>query len=87
MDALHVFDFEHRTWSKRACNGGHETWTFGHAVKRGRSLFALGTLALSEAETAVEVWSLLRMTVRLKLGRNLDTHTACVHWGYTCTAE
>ena len=55
MDKIYKFDFETRTWTKRTCMGGLDTWTFGHAAKRGTSIFALGTRALTEAETPVEV--------------------------------
>lgn len=55
MDAMFRFEFGSRKWIKQTCSGGHAAWTFGHAAKRGQSIFAFGTGALSDAETPIEV--------------------------------
>lgn len=43
MDKAFFFDFESRTWSSRACKDVLPSWSFGHATKRGRSIFAVGS--------------------------------------------
>lgn len=43
MDRVFFFDFESRTWSQRMCKDVLPTWLFGHATKRGRSIFAFGS--------------------------------------------
>ena len=43
MDKAFFFDFESRTWSSRACKDVLPSWSFGHATKRGRSIFAIGS--------------------------------------------
>ena len=43
MDRMFFFDFDSRTWSCRMCACLLPAWTFGHATKRGRSIFAFGS--------------------------------------------
>lgn len=43
MDRLYSFTFDSRTWSTKQCRKMLEPWTFGHAVRRKRSLFAFGS--------------------------------------------
>jgi hypothetical protein len=43
MDRVFFFDFESRTWSSRMCKDVLPSWVFGHATKRGRSIFAFGS--------------------------------------------
>lgn len=43
MDKVFFFEFESRTWSARPCKDVLPSWSFGHATKRGRSIFALGS--------------------------------------------
>ena len=43
MDRLYSFTFDSRTWSTKQCRNMLEPWTFGHAVRRKRSLFAFGS--------------------------------------------
>jgi hypothetical protein len=50
MDRVFFFDFDSRAWSCRMCAGLLPPWTFGHATKRGRSVFAFGS-AQGEAGT------------------------------------
>lgn len=59
MDRVFLFDFDSRTWSCRMCKNVQPQWTFGHAVKRGRSIFAFGSPA-GDAGT-LEVRALLPM--------------------------
>ena len=44
MDKLYSFNFESRTWSMRHCKRLLPSWTFGHAVRRKRSIFAYGSV-------------------------------------------
>ena len=63
MDKLYCFSFESRTWSMRHCKRLLPSWTFGHAVRRKRSIFAYGSVqgdfghlevqALSDAHTVI----------------------------------
>lgn len=56
MDALYIFSFESQTWQKRACHGGHESWTFGHAARRGKFLYAFGTRRVADGtDSPIEV--------------------------------
>ncbi|KAK9787629.1 hypothetical protein WJX73_006766 [Symbiochloris irregularis] len=65
MNIMHIFNFQSRSWSKKELQGGHESWTFSHAAKRERSLYAFGVQAISETgPTPVEMWEL-----------KLSTHT------------
>lgn len=65
MERIWFFDFETRTWSSRITSGGREKWTFGHAIKRGRYMYAYGTHQLSsQEESSVAV-------------RQLHPYTAC----------
>ena len=43
MDRVFFFEFESRAWSCRMCAELLPPWTFGHATKRGRSIFAFGS--------------------------------------------
>ena len=44
MDKLYCFNFDSRTWSMRHCKRLLPSWTFGHAVRRKRSIFAYGSV-------------------------------------------
>ena len=44
MDKLYSFNFESRTWTMRHCKRLLPSWTFGHAVRRKRSIFAYGSV-------------------------------------------
>ena len=44
MDKLYSFNFDSRTWSMRHCKRLLPSWTFGHAVRRKRSIFAYGSV-------------------------------------------
>ena len=43
MQKIWFFDFEARQWSCRIASGGNADWTFGHAIKRGKYMYAYGT--------------------------------------------
>ena len=43
MQKIWFFDFEARQWSCKFTTGGNAEWTFGHAIKRGKYLYAYGT--------------------------------------------
>ena len=43
MDKLFSFSFESRTWTTKLCRKVLPSWTFGHAVRRKRSIFAFGS--------------------------------------------
>ena len=43
MDRVYFFDFDSRAWSCRMCTELLPPWTFGHATKRGRSIYAFGS--------------------------------------------
>ena len=55
MDRIWFFDFDTRTWSSRITSGGRDKWTFGHAIKRGRYMYAYGTHHLSSTEESTAV--------------------------------
>ncbi|CAK0782930.1 hypothetical protein CVIRNUC_006125 [Coccomyxa viridis] len=64
MDKLYSFNFESRTWSMRHCKRLLPSWTFGHAVRRKRSIFAygsvqgdFGTLEVRQLDLATLEWS------------------------------
>ena len=42
MERVWLFDFETLTWSARKCSNGRTDWIFGHAIKRGPCMYALG---------------------------------------------
>ena len=48
MEKVWFFDFETRTWSNKSCTGGLQSWSFGHAHKRGKHLLAYGATSLSQ---------------------------------------
>ncbi len=43
MDKVFFFEFESRQWSSRTCKDVLPQWSFGHATKRGRSVFTVGS--------------------------------------------
>ncbi len=71
MDKVFFFEFESRQWTSRSCKDVLPQWLFGHATKRGRSVFAVGS---PRGETGtLEVPTLL-----LSLHTSKGTpHTAC----------
>ena len=71
MEKVYFFDFETRVWSHKLCTGGHSTWSFGHAHKRGKFLYAYGTPVPSTEEGNLEVRCTLRqLAPLLKGGKN-----------------
>ena len=44
MDRVFFFDFDSRAWSSRPTRDNLPGWTFAHATKRGRCVFALGSV-------------------------------------------
>lgn len=56
MDKLYCFNFESRTWSTRHCKKLLPSWTFGHAVRRKRTIFAYGSVQGDFGH--LEVWAL-----------------------------
>ncbi len=42
MECVWLFDFDSLTWSARKCSNGCTDWIFGHAIKRGACMYALG---------------------------------------------
>ncbi|CAL8470672.1 g10214 [Coccomyxa elongata] len=63
MDKVFFFEFESRQWSSRTCKDVLPQWSFGHATKRGRSVFAVGsprgetgTLEVRELDLATLRW-------------------------------
>ena len=66
MEKIWFFDFETRMWTHKACTGGHSSWSFGHAHKRGKLLYAYGTPVPSTEEGLLEV-SLLPSNATLEL--------------------
>ena len=55
MEKIWFFDFETRMWTHTTCSGGHSSWSFGHAHKRGKLLYAYGTPVPSTEEGLLEV--------------------------------
>lgn len=55
MEKVWFFDFETRTWSSKNCTGGLQSWSFGHAHKRGKHLLAYGTTSASQSQGFLEV--------------------------------
>ena len=43
MQRIWFFDFEARQWSSRLTSGGRNDWTFGHAIRRSKYMYAYGT--------------------------------------------
>lgn len=84
MERIWFFDFETRTWSSRITSGGREKWTFGHAIKRGRYMYAYGTHQLSsQEESSVAVQQLppdaaCEIMLRLELPQHAN-HEPTVH--------
>lgn len=58
MDRVFFFDFDSRTWSSRATKDNLPGWTFAHATKRGRCVFALGSVQgeTGTLEVGPRVW-------------------------------
>ena len=43
MKSIWFFDFETRRWTCKQTTGGRDNWTFGHAIRRSRYMYAYGT--------------------------------------------
>ena len=43
MKTIWFFDFEARRWTSKQTTGGRDNWTFGHAIRRSRYMYAYGT--------------------------------------------
>ncbi len=43
MDKVYSFSFESRAWTIKQCRKVLPPWTFGHAIRRKRSIFAFGS--------------------------------------------
>ena len=43
MDKIYAFSFESRAWTTKQCRKLLPPWTFGHAIRRKRSIFAFGS--------------------------------------------
>ena len=55
MEKIWFFEFETRTWTTRTCTGGLPSWSFGHAIKRGKHLLAYGTTSPAQSQGFLEV--------------------------------
>lgn len=53
MHRIWFFDFESRMWSTRLTTGGRNDWTFGHAVRRSRYMYAYGTHSTVHTEESL----------------------------------
>ena len=42
MERVWLFDFDTLTWSAKKCSSGRKDWIFGHAIKHGPAMYALG---------------------------------------------
>ncbi|DBB04815.1 TPA: hypothetical protein ACH3X3_010105 [Trebouxia sp. C0006] len=59
MQRIWFFDFESRQWSSRLTSGGRNDWTFGHAIRRSKYMYAYGTHHGAQTEESVaEIWQL-----------------------------
>ncbi|KAL3161670.1 hypothetical protein ABBQ38_008771 [Trebouxia sp. C0009 RCD-2024] len=59
MKTIWFFDFETRRWSSKLTSGGRQNWTFGHAIRRSRYMYAYGTHhAVHTEESSAEIWQL-----------------------------
>lgn len=61
MHRIWFFDFESRMWSTRLTTGGRNDWTFGHAVRRGRYMYAYGTHSTVHTEESLVVVRLISL--------------------------
>ena len=56
MKQIWFFEFESRQWSCKHTTGGKDNWTFGHAIRRSRYMYAYGTRhAVHTEESLAEV--------------------------------
>lgn len=53
MQRIWFFDFESRQWSSRLTSGGRNDWTFGHAIRRSKYMYAYGTHHGAQTEESV----------------------------------
>ncbi|KAL0020200.1 hypothetical protein WJX79_010998 [Trebouxia sp. C0005] len=59
MQRIWFFDFESRQWSSRLTSGGRNDWTFGHAIRRSKYMYAYGTHhGVHTEESVAEIWQL-----------------------------
>ena len=65
MQKVWFFDFEARQWSWRIASGGSAEWTFGHAIKRGKYMYAYGTHHTNSTEESFAAVSLLPGCLRV----------------------
>lgn len=65
MQRVWFFDFEARQWSSRLTSGGRTDWTFGHAIRRSRYMYAYGTHHTTHTEESVAAVSPSRLKTRL----------------------
>ena len=63
MQKVWFFDFEARQWSCRIASGGSAEWTFGHAIKRGKYMYAYGTHHTNSTEESFAAVSSLHTCV------------------------
>lgn len=74
MDKIYSFSFESRTWTTKQCRKLLPPWTFGHAIRRKRSIFAFGS---TQGEFGLlEVPSLLLTLSKTLAGQNLAVSDA-----------
>ena len=74
MQRIWFFDFESRQWSSRLTSGGRNDWTFGHAIRRSKYMYAYGTHHGTQTEESVAEVGLLSACSML--------HTLCTDTAY-----
>jgi len=77
MQRIWFFDFESRQWSSRLTSGGRNDWTFGHAIRRSKYMYAYGTHHGAQTEESVAEVGLLSGCSRLPVPC-MTLHTADV---------
>ncbi len=77
MDKLHSFTFESRTWCTKQCRKVLEPWTFGHAVRRKRSVFAFGSTQgeFGSLEVILTIAVIIPLNLKIVPRDCLGTHT------------
>ena len=80
MKEIWFFEFDTRQWSTKKTSGGKDNWTFGHAIRRSRYMYAYGTRhAVHTEESMAEVSMPTQVLLSHLLATLRRACSACCH--------